>query len=140
VKFWIFCFIFLPTIAKAQCDSIRKYIGDGYPSTMTYVEEMPHFPGGDDARIAFFKENIKLPDQWPPDSITGKVFITFIVDVKGNIKYPCVLRGLNPILDSIAIVSVKKMPNWIPAIQRGVPFAVQFNLPITFGQSNKKKR
>jgi hypothetical protein len=100
---------------------------------------MPQFPGGDYARIAFLKENIKLPDNWPPDSITGKVFLTFLVDEKGNIKYPCIMRGLNPILDSIAIATIRKMPKWIPAKQRGVPVRVQFDLAIKFGQGHEYK-
>ena len=106
----------------------------------TFVEEQPQFPGGDEARIAFLKENIKPPDNWPPDSITGKVFVTFLVDLEGNIKYPCILRGLNPILDSIAIATVRKMPKWIPAKQRGAPVKVLFNLPINFGQHQKEKK
>lgn len=125
---------------KAQCDSLHRYFDDEKPMLGTFVEEMPQFPGGDDARIAFLKENIKLPNNWPPDSISGKVFVSFLVDEEGNIKFPCMLRGLNPILDSIAIATIRKMPKWIPAKQRGVPVRIQFNLPIKFGPDYKKKK
>jgi hypothetical protein len=140
IKLLFFCIIIFPGFAKAQCDSLHHYVGDQKPIEGTFVDEMPQFPGGDYARIAFLKENIKLPDNWPPDSITGKVFITFLVDIDGNIKYPCILRGLNSILDSIAIAAIRKMPKWIPARQRGVPVRMQFNLPINFGQYHKEKK
>ena len=134
------CFIIIfPIFAKAQCDSLKPYKGDGKEAGYTVVEENPQFPGGEEARNAFLRANIKLPDNWPTDSIIGKVFITFLVDVEGNIKYPCILKGLNPVLDSIAIGTIRKMPKWIPAKQRGVPVQIIFNLPIKFGTDRKRK-
>jgi periplasmic protein TonB len=138
-KLFFFCIIIFPSLSMAQCDSIDYYFGKD-TEVFAGPEEMPQFPGGDKARIAFLKENIKLPDNWPPDSITGKVFITFLVDLEGNIKFPCILRGLNPILDSIAIATIRKMPKWTPAKQSGVPVRVQFNLPINFDQYHKEKK
>jgi protein TonB len=82
-----FCIIIFPSYAKAQCDSLYHYVGYEKPMLGTFVEEMPQFPGGDNARIAFLKENIRLPDNWSPESITGKVFITFLVDEEGSIQY-----------------------------------------------------
>jgi protein TonB len=139
IKLLYFSIIILPSFAEAQCDSLKPYFSDK-PMLITVVEEMPQFPGGDEARIAFLKENIKLPANWPQDSITGKVFVTFLVDLEGNIKYPCILRGLDPILDSIALATIKKMPKWIPAKQRGVPMRELFNLPINFGQHQKERK
>jgi periplasmic protein TonB len=137
IKLFFVCIIILPGVVKAQCDSLYHYLGNGKTDVIeiggSFADEWPQFPGGEEARVAFFKENIKLPDNWRPDSITGKVFITFLVDEEGNIKYPCILRGLNSILDSITISTIRKMPKWVPAKQRGVPVRVQFNLPIKFG-------
>jgi hypothetical protein len=132
IKLFFFCIIIFPSVAKAQCDSLHYY----FPAeSLIFGHPMnqPQYPGGDDARMAFLKENIKLPDNWPPDSIQGKVFIGFLVDVEGNIKFPCILRGLNPILDSIVIATIRKMPKWIPAKQNRVPVQVKFALPIKFG-------
>jgi len=141
-KLFFFFIVVFPSFAMAQCDSLQYYTDDAegdVDDIVFAVEEMPEFPGGDEARVSFFKENIKLPNNWPPDSITGKVFIGFLVDVDGNIKYPCILRGLDPILDSIAIAAIKKMPKWIPAKQKGGPVRMQFNLPIKFGTDRKRK-
>jgi hypothetical protein len=142
IKLFFVCTIILPSVVKSQCDSLHHYLGNGKTDGIeiggSVFEEPPQFPGGEEARIAFFKENIKLPDNWPPDSITGKVFITFLVDEEGNIKYPCILRGLNPILDSITISTIRKMPKWVPAKERGVPVIVQINFPIKFGSEKMK--
>ncbi len=132
IKLFFFCIIIFPGVAKAQCDSLHYY-GNNEVISGVLIEEQPQYPGGEEARIAFLKENIKLPDNWPPDSITGKVFVGFLVDAEGNIKFPCILRGLNPILDSIAIATIKKMLKWIPAKQRGIPVRAEFVLPIKFG-------
>lgn len=143
IKLFFVCTIILPIVVKAQCDSLHHYLGNGKTDVIeiggNVVEEPPQFPRGEEARVTFFKENIKLPDSWRPYWITGKVFITFLVDEEGNIKYPCILRGLNPILDSITISTIRKMPKWVPAKERGVPVRAQINLPIKFGSDKKMK-
>ena len=129
-------FCTLPVITNGQCDSLWRHEHDTIGMTeigpWTY-DEMPQFPGGEDARILFFKENIKYPPDWPPDSIKGKVYTTFIVDENGNIKCPHILRGINPTLDSIAIAVIKRLSKWSPAKVRGVSVSSQFNLPVIFG-------
>jgi hypothetical protein len=139
-------FIFCCTLTintNGQCDSLWHHYSDTIDmkeiGPWTF-EEMPQFPGGEDARIIFFKENVKFPPDWPADSIKGKVFTTFIVDEYGNIKFPHILRGINPILDSIAISVIKRMPKWSPAKVRGVSVCSTFNLPIIFGTDPKTKK
>ena len=102
------------------------------------VESWPEFPGGEEARINYLKSNVQLPKNWNPDSIAGKVYIQFIVETNGNITNPKILRGLDPVLDSIALKAVRNMPKWIPAKQKGKPVACIFNLPNKIGTDSKK--
>lgn len=139
-EIFILSFVLAPIFANGQCDSLPLHQKDGVAEIIDVVEESAQFPGGEDARISFFRENAKLPANWPSDSISGKVYITFLVDKQGFIKFPCILKSLNPILDSIAFAAIKKMPNWIPAQQRGQPVAMMFYLPIKFGLDKKKKK
>ena len=141
IQYYLFVVIIflLPIFADGQCDSLPNNSNKGAHELITVVEEMPQYPGGDEARFTFFKENAKAPENWPSDSLWGKVFITFLVDKQGNIKFPCILRGFDPVLDSIALAAVKKMPKWIPAKQRGQPIECVFNLPISFGTNKSKK-
>jgi len=104
------------------------------------LEIGPEFPGGNSARIKYFNDNAILPKNWNPDSITGKVFIVFLVDTNGAIRDPKILRGLNPILDSIALSAVKKMPNWTPGKVRDKNVQYMYNLPVEFGTTKKKNK
>lgn len=133
----IFCAILVILPLSGICQHVTTVSDQN--ELINVVDQQPEFPGGEDARINYFKTNIQLPKYWRPDSITGYVFTQFLVDTNGNIKNPKILRSLDPILDSIAYLAVKKMPRWSPAMQRGKPIGCMFNLPIKFGTNNKKK-
>ena len=98
----------------------------------TVVEESPGYPGGEEARIKFLRENIKYPEEAKELGVQGKVFVTFVVEVDGSISNVRVLRGIGSGCDDEAVRVVKSMPKWVPGKQRGVPVRVQFNLPINF--------
>lgn len=98
----------------------------------TVVEEAPSFPGGEEARIRFLKENIRYPEEAKQLGIQGKVYITFVVETDGSITDIKILRGIGAGCDEEAIRVIKQMPNWIPGKQRAHPVRVQFNLPISF--------
>lgn len=104
------------------------------------LEEPPTFPGGDKALSNFINSNQVYPDNWRADSVEGRVFVTFIVDSTGSIQNPKILKGLDPTLDSIALMIIRKMPKWSPGKQRNKPVAVQLNLPIKFGSGNKESK
>lgn len=98
----------------------------------TVVEEMPTFPGGDEARIKFLTENIKYPQMAKESGIQGTVFVTFVIDEKGRVADVKILRGIGGNCDEEAIRVVKMMPPWNAGKQSGKPVRVQFNMPIKF--------
>ena len=98
----------------------------------TVVEEMPSFPGGDEARIRFLTENIKYPQMAKESGIQGTVYVTFVVDEKGRVADVKVLRGIGGGCDEEAVRVVKMMPPWNAGKQSGKPVRVQFNMPIRF--------
>lgn len=98
----------------------------------TIVEEMPSFPGGDAALMKYLGSNIKYPAIAKDAGIQGTVFVTFVVDEKGDVKDVKVLRSLGGGTDEEAIRVVKNMPKWTPGKQRGKAVKVQYNLPIRF--------
>ncbi len=103
------------------------------------VEKRPQYPGGDDARIKFFIENIKYPGEAKKLGIQGKVFMTFIIQANGAVTDVKVLRGIGGGCDEEAMRVVKMMPNWIPGMDKGKKVAVQFNLPFKFALDADKK-
>ncbi|MCE1166897.1 MAG: TonB family protein [Sphingobacteriia bacterium] len=96
------------------------------------VEQMPDYPGGDEARVKFLRDNIKYPSIARESGITGTVFLTFVIDKNGRISNIKVLRGIGGGCDEEAVRVVKLMPAWIPGKQAGKAVPVQFNLPIKF--------
>lgn len=96
------------------------------------VESMPEFPGGEEARIQFLRDNIKYPQMARESGIQGTVYVTFVVEPDGRVTNVRVLRGIGGGCDEEAVRVVKAMPRWIPGKQRGKPVRVQFNMPIKF--------
>ena len=98
----------------------------------TVVEENPMFPGGDEARMKFLRDNIKYPQMARESGIQGTVYVTFVVEPSGNITNIKVLRGIGGGCDEEALRVVRQMPKWQPGKQRGKSVRVQFNMPIRF--------
>ncbi len=98
----------------------------------TVVENDPEFPGGMEALYKYLRENIKYPQLARDNNITGKVYVTFVVERDGSIANPRVLRDIGGGCGAEAIRVVKSMPKWTPGKQRGKSVRVQFNLPVSF--------
>lgn len=98
----------------------------------TIVEEMPSFPGGDAALMRYLGKNIKYPAIAKDAGIQGTVYVTFVVDEKGDVRDVKVLRSIGGGCDEEAIRVVENMPSWAPGKQRGKSVKVQYNLPIRF--------
>ncbi len=103
------------------------------------VEKMPAYPGGDEARIKFLKENMKYPQEARQKGISGRVFVTFVVEKDGSTTNVKILRGIGGGCDEEAIRVVSLMPAWNPGLEKGKPVRVQFNLPIMFSLEKNKK-
>jgi protein TonB len=98
----------------------------------TIVEEMPSFPGGESERNKFLADNIVYPQQATENGIQGTVYISFVVDSKGNVTDVKILRGIGGGCDEEALRVVKLMPKWHPGKQNGKQVRVLFNMPIYF--------
>lgn len=98
----------------------------------TVVENDPEFPGGMEALYKYLAQNIKYPQLARDNGITGKVYVTFVVEKDGSIANPKVLRDIGGGCGQEAIRVVKSMPKWTPGKQRGKAVRVQFNLPVNF--------
>jgi periplasmic protein TonB len=96
------------------------------------VESMPGFPGGEAAFYAFLRENMVYPELAKAAGISGKVYITFVVEKDGSITDVQLLRGIGGGCDEEALRVVTLMPDWKPGLQRGHPVRVQFILDVKF--------
>ena len=98
----------------------------------TVVENDPEFPGGMEALYKFLRDNIKYPQLARDNNITGRVYVTFVVERDGSIANPRVLKDIGGGCGAEAVRVVKSMPKWTPGKQRGKAVRVQFNLPVSF--------
>jgi len=96
------------------------------------VEQMPVFPGGDLGLMKFIQKTVKYPPIAKENDITGKVFVTYVVNKKGKVTSVKVVRGVDKYLDAEAVRVVKLLPYTTAGKQRGLPVNVQYTIPINF--------
>ena len=120
-----------PPIEETNPDQEVREMNPG-GEVFVVVEKQPQYPGGEEARLKFFSENLHYPDQAKEQGIQGKVYVTFIVETDGMISDIRVVRGIGGGCDEEAIRVVKSMDRWNPGSQRGIPVRVQFTLPVKF--------
>lgn len=96
------------------------------------VEEDAEFPGGFEALGKYLAENIKYPALAKENNITGRVFVSFVVEKDGRVGNIKILRDIGGGCGAEAVRVVKNMPKWKPGKQRGKPVRSQFNLPVNF--------
>ncbi|MBR6715088.1 MAG: energy transducer TonB [Prevotella sp.] len=96
------------------------------------VEQMPSFPGGNEALMKFLSENVKYPVVAQENGVQGRVVVSFVVERDGSITDVKVVRSVDPSLDKEATRVVKSMPNWIPGKQNGAAVRVKYNVPVSF--------
>ena len=127
-KLLFFLILGFTTLTTARAQNTDTPCGKVYQ----VVEQMPQFPGGPAAMIKFIADSLRYPSVACENRIEGRVVVRFVVDCKGNIVNPLVVRSVDPLLDREAIRLVKSMPKWIPGRQNGKPVCVIYNVPIRF--------
>jgi protein TonB len=96
------------------------------------VENMPEFPGGDLGLMKFIQKNVRYPAIAKEYNITGKVYVSFIVDRQGSVTNVKIVRGVDKNLDAEALRVVSLLPKYKPGKQRGKAVRVMFTIPINF--------
>ena len=114
------------------------------------LENMPEFPCidfsythsegyytveycGEQALLEFVKRAIKYPPEALNHNITGKVYVSFIVDKSGSVTNAKIETGADKNLDAEALRVVNSLPKYKPGYDiEGKPVRVKFTLPINF--------
>tara|TARA_B110001450_G_C17654084_1_gene494470 strand:+ start:49 stop:1833 length:1785 start_codon:yes stop_codon:yes gene_type:complete len=100
------------------------------------IDDMPEFPGGDLALMKFINKKVKYPGIAKRNNVTGKVYVSFIVDKDGSVTNVKIVRGVDKRLDAEALRVVSALPNYKPGKKNGKPTRVQFTIPINFSLNN----
>jgi len=96
------------------------------------VDEMPVFPGGEMALRTYIASNVEYPEKAKKEGIVGKVFVSFVINEKGEVTGVKVVKGVDPLLDKESIRVVSGMPAWQPGKKDGKVVKVQYTIPIQF--------
>ena len=113
---------------------LKEVITSQVEDTKVYnvVEQMPTFPGGEEALLNYISEHIKYPSVALEQGIQGTVMLRFVVTGTGEIGEVQILKGLDPYCDREAKRVVASLPKFIPGKQQGRPVSVWYTCPIRF--------
>ena len=121
---------FCPKVMAAPAE--EEEVQEEEDEIFLVVEEDPSFPGGIEAMYKWLGENIKYPQLAKENNITGKVYVSFVVEKNGSVSQVKVMRDIGGGCGAEAVRVVKLMPKWSPGKQRGQAVRTQFNLPVGF--------
>ncbi|MCF8464578.1 MAG: energy transducer TonB [Flavobacteriales bacterium] len=110
----------------------KKEVAKEEPEFFTIVEEMPAYPGGDQALKEWIGKETAYPEEAKAEKIEGVVYVSYIVGTDGSVEAAKVVRGVNPALDTEALRVVNTLTGYAPGKQRGKAVRVQYILPIKF--------
>lgn len=120
-------------ITISSQDTVKTKITEKGELIYFNVEVMPKFQGGEsDAFRAFIGANLKYPIEAQKNKVSGRVFIQFDINKKGELVNATVIRGADPDLDKEALRVVNSSPNWKPGFEDGKPVTVRYTFPIAF--------
>ncbi|MGI4749739.1 MAG: TonB family protein [Janthinobacterium lividum] len=124
----------LTTAANGNGNSTQAKTEDNGDEVVpfTAIEKLPAFPGGMEAWAKFLSKNLHYPEQASSAGVSGRVYISFIVEKDGRITDIQVARAAGYGFDEEAKRVLKMAPQWKPGIQNGKPVRVRYTMPINF--------
>ncbi len=96
------------------------------------IEVLPQPDGGMAGWAKFLQKNLQYPALARENNISGKVFVSFIVEKDGQLTDIKIVRGLGYGLDEETIRVLKLAKAWKPGIQNGHPVRVAYSIPFAF--------
>ncbi len=117
---------------KRNHDRLPVKAEERSPEVCTIPEQMPVFPGGEHALLAYVAQHLKYPEQAIRDRVQGIVQLRFVVLEDGHIGKVQIIKSLESHCDAEAKRVVKSLPRFIPGKQGGKVVRVWYTLPIRF--------
>ena len=106
----------------------------------TAVEQIPTFPGGDEAFTKFLAINTKYPKAARDAGLQGRVIASFIIEKDGSLSNIKIVRGVGMGIDEEAERVLRLSPNWKPGLQNGHTVRVQYAVPISFALADEDNK
>ncbi|RYE13666.1 MAG: energy transducer TonB [Sphingobacteriales bacterium] len=102
------------------------------PVIVDYAEVKPQFPGGEAELIKQINKLVRYPEVAIRDDISGIVYVSFVVDPKGNVSRIKIEKGIGGGCDQEAVRVISQLKGWSPAMQNGNPVFFKYVMPVRF--------
>ena len=104
--------------------------GEGDAKVFTFVEQMPVFPGGEQALQKYILDHFKYPQVSLEDGVQGTIMVRFVVKENGSVGEVQILKGLDSYCDKEAKRVISNLPRFTPGRQQGKPVKVWYQIPV----------
>lgn len=122
------------TFGSAYNNTIKKTFN--LEDTQIYIgsiEEPATFNGGSVNNFRdWVQQNLVYPIEPLNSGISGKVFVKFIINTKGEISDVQILRGPHPSINDETVRVLLSSPKWQPARQNGHVVRQMYSIPVSF--------
>lgn len=102
------------------------------PVIRDWVEEMPEFPGGEEALLRYIKTHLEYPAREREEGISGTAIVSFVVDENGQVVNVNAIRSTTRGFKSSSEGVVAQLPKFKPGKQSGKNVKVRMSVPIKF--------
>ncbi len=79
-----------------------------------------------------FRKEIKYPAFARDNQITGKVYVSFVVNRKGKVTQVKAINKVHSSLEQEAMRIVEALPDFIPALHKGQKVSMLYRVPVVF--------
>ncbi|WP_170170388.1 energy transducer TonB [Hymenobacter perfusus] len=110
----------------------RCYTRTGRDTTWFAFERPARFVGGEKALRQWLARNLRYPAMDLRNQVEGNMWARFVLDKRGQVQNPEILKGLTNSTDTEVLRLLKIMPVWEPAVVAGRAVAVPYELPVEF--------
>jgi|GEM_PF-1371707 len=111
----------------------KPIVGSDGEYTYLTVDKTASFQDGDLNKFRdWVSSNLEYPVVAAENGISGKVYVEFAVNKKGEVSDVKVLKGVDPSLDNESIRAIKSSPKWTPAKMGRKNVKQKFVIPLSF--------
>lgn len=107
---------------------------DGKQITYDKIGTQPEFKGGMAEFYKYLARNYKYPADALRNRISGKLYVTFVVEKDGSLTDLSFKNDLGYGTQEEAIRVLNECPKWNPGKQHGMPVRVKYNININLAQ------
>lgn len=122
-----------PQVNKEKLEEVKQTIMPNEPVDYHVVDQLPEFPGGMAALVAWLTDNLKYPSQALRGKKEGMVEVQFVINIDGSVSDFTLQKKSDENLNREAMRVVSSMPKWEKSGKyQGKPCRTLFVIPIVF--------